>query len=159
MVALYGASTNGTRNSISYLNLLDWQGQARSFEALAAWRSSSYLLTGRGDPELLAGQMVSANFFAVLRVQPLVGRAYVAAEDQSGAAAIAMLGEGLWRRRFGADPAVVGTSLTLNGRPHTVVGVVPAHGPSLGRRQRTRQRRVHPAGAGRRRAVSRPRGQ
>src|SRR5712691_1150474 len=125
LVSIYGTNANGTRNSISYLNFLDWQRDNQTFEALAAWRGGQLSLTGSGDPEVLSGQMVSANFFAVLRVQPLFGRVFRAEEDRLGAAPVVVLGEGLWKRRFAANPNIVGTSVTLNGKAHTVVGVMP----------------------------------
>jgi predicted permease len=125
LVSLYGTNASGTKNSVSYPNLLDWQRDNHTLESLAAWRGSSFLLTGSGDPELLSGQMVSASFFEVLRVQPLVGRAFRADDDRLGAPSVVLLGEGFWKRRFAADPGIVGTSLTLNGKAHTVLGVMP----------------------------------
>jgi predicted permease len=125
LVSIYGTSANGTKNSISYPNFLDWQRDNQTFETLAAWRGGSFSMTGSGDPEVLTGQMVSANFWAVLRVQPLFGRVFWAEEDRLGAAPVVVLGEGFWKRRFAANPNIVGTSVTLNGKPHTVIGVMP----------------------------------
>jgi putative ABC transport system permease protein len=125
LVSIYGTNANGTKNSISYPNFLDWQRDNQTFETLAAWRGGSFSLTGNGDPEFLTGQMVSANFFSVLRVQPLFGRVFRAEEDRLGAAPVVVLGEGLWKRRFAANPNIVGTSITLNGKAHTVIGVMP----------------------------------
>lgn len=125
LVSIYGTNANGTKNSISYPNFLDWQRDNQTFETLAAWRGGSFSMTGSGDPEVLTGQMVSANFWAVLRVQPLFGRVFREEEDRLGAAPVVVLGEGLWKRRFAANPNIVGTSVTLNGKPHTVIGVIP----------------------------------
>jgi predicted permease len=126
LVALYSTSAYSNRNAISYLNFLDWQRQNRTFEELAAWRTDTFTLTGRGQAEHLVGVMVSANLFSTLRVPPLFGRTFRPDDDQRGAAPMAMIGEGLWVRRFGRDPQIVGQSLTLNGRDYTVIGVVPS---------------------------------
>jgi predicted permease len=125
LVSIYGTNANGTKNSISYPNFLDWQRDNQTFETLAAWRGGSFSMTGSGDPEVLTGQMVSANFMAVLGVQPLLGRVFRPEEDRLGAAPVVVLGEGFWKRRFAANPNIVGTSVTLNGKAHTVIGVMP----------------------------------
>jgi predicted permease len=125
LVMVYGTNKNANRNSISYPNYLDWRVQTRSFEHLAAFRGVRLTLSGSGLPEGLLGTMASANFFATLGVEPLVGRTFRRDEDQRGASGVAVLGEGFWRRRFAADPGVVGQHLTLNGRDHMVIGVVP----------------------------------
>ena len=125
LVLVYGTNADGDRNSISYLNYLDWRAQARSFDELAAFRGVSLTLTGAGLPERLLGTMASANFFAALGIRPLFGRTFRADEDQRGGAGVVILGEGFWRRRFAADPDVAGRHLTLNGRDYTVIGVMP----------------------------------
>ena len=86
-----------------------------------------FTLAGRVQAERLIGGRVSASYFSVLRTQPLLGRTFTATEDQTGAPPVALLGESLWRRAFAADPQVVGQTVTLDGRPHTVIGVMPAH--------------------------------
>lgn len=106
LVSIYGTNASGTKNSISYPNFLDWQRDNRTFEVLAAWRGSSFAFTGSSDPEVLTGQMVAANFFDVLRVQPLFGRVFLTEEDRLGAVPVVVLGEGFWTRRFAADPGV-----------------------------------------------------
>jgi predicted permease len=127
LVALYGTSrsANETKTSVSYPNLLDWQRDNQTFEALAGWRSGAFSLTGDGYPELVRGQQVSANIVSVLQVQPLLGRMFRAEEDRLGAEPVVVVGEGFWMRRFGADPNIIGRSITLNGKAHTVVGVLP----------------------------------
>jgi predicted permease len=125
LVSIYGTNASGTNNSISYLNFLDWQRATQSLDSLAAWRGSSFVLTDNDEPEVLSGQMVSASFFAALRVPPLIGRVFRGEDDQLGAAPVVILGEGFWKRHFAADPSVVGTRMMLNGRPHTVLGVMP----------------------------------
>ena len=127
LVAIYGTSraADETKTSVSYPNLLDWQLENQTFEALAAWRSGSFSLTGEGYPELLRGQRISANFISVLRVQPLLGRMFRAEEAQLGAEPVVMVGEGFWKQRFAADSNIIGRSVTLNEKPHTVIGVMP----------------------------------
>jgi predicted permease len=125
LVLVYGTSEHGNRNAISYPNYLDWRAQARSFEQLAAFRGIQLTLTGDGLPERLLGTMASANFFESLSVQPLLGRTFRPDEDERGAAGVALLGEGFWRRRFAGDPAIVGRHLTLNGLDYAVIGVMP----------------------------------
>ncbi len=126
LVALFQKARNEEKNSVSYPNLLDWQKQSQTFEGIAGGLNQSVTLTGHGQPEELMDILVSSNFFSVLRVNPVLGRTFTAAEDEREAAPVAMLGEDFWRRRFGADPKMVGQTLTLNGRPYTIIGIVPA---------------------------------
>jgi putative ABC transport system permease protein len=126
LVALFQKARNEEKNSVSYPNLLDWQKQSQTFEGIAGALNQSVTLTGHGQPEELLDILVSSNFFAVLRVNPVLGRTFTAAEDEREAAPVAMLGEDFWRRRFAADPKMVGQTLTLNGRPYTIIGIVPA---------------------------------
>jgi predicted permease len=126
LVALYQQTPNTDKSAVSYLNLLDWKQRTETFESIAGWRTDLFTLTGRGQPEQLAGMMVSADFFSVLRVQPLRGRTFHPEEDRRGTRGVALLGEEFWIRRFGSDPNVVGQSLTLNGRDVMVIGIVPA---------------------------------
>jgi putative ABC transport system permease protein len=91
----------------------------------AARGNESFNLTGAGEPERLQGRIVSAEFFSTLGVKPLIGRDFLAEEDHPGATPAAILSYGLWRRRFGADPSVIGKRITLNNQSFTVVGVTP----------------------------------
>ena len=112
--------------SISYPNFLDWRQQNNAFENIGVFRSSSYNLTGSGEPErLLAGQ-VSADLFAVLRVNAERGRIFTNEEDQPGATPVVVLSHALWQRRFGANPNIIGETLTFDGRSFTVIGIMPA---------------------------------
>ncbi len=97
----------------------------RAFSGVAAWHEDSFSLAGAGEPEQLPGARVSAELFRVLGVQPVLGRGFTAAEQRTGGGDVALLGEGIWRRRFGGDPGVVGRGLRLNGRAYTIVGVLP----------------------------------
>ena len=109
--------------SVSYPNFLDWREQQTSFELMAAMRPGSYNLSGDGEPERLAGSHVSPEFFKVLGVEPAPGRSFTEEENRPGASRVAVISHGLWQRRFGSDPDILGRALTLNGEPYTVVGV------------------------------------
>lgn len=99
--------------------------RTRSFDKLAAADAWEPSLTSNVDPERLHGQRVTATYFAVLGVSPLLGRAFTADEDTPGGPNLVILGDGLWRRRFGGDPSIVGRAVELNGDVYTVVGVMP----------------------------------
>jgi len=111
--------------SASLPDFLDWREQNQVFEDLAAISRRSLNLTGDGEPERLIGSYVSSSFFSLLRVQPSAGRGFLPGEDAPGAEHVAVLGYGLWQRRFGADPSLVGKTISLNGNDHTVVGIAP----------------------------------
>ena len=125
LVALYSRTPQFSRASISYPNFLDWVRENRTFSALAAYRADDFNLTGMGEPERLAAEMVSASFFPVLGVRPAIGRWFTPEEDQVGAAPVVLISGGLWERKFGASPDAVGKRVTLNGVGYTIVGVVP----------------------------------
>jgi putative ABC transport system permease protein len=111
--------------SVAPGNFLDWQKQNTVFEKLAAIRGFSYNLVDTGEPERLRGARVSAGLFEMLGVKPSQGRTFAAEEDQSGHDAVVILSHSLWQRRFGADPNILGRTLTLNASTYTVVGVMP----------------------------------
>lgn len=111
---------------VSYLNYRDWRAQSHSFSAVSAVRNLQMTLTGSGEPERLVAQMANANIFELLGVQAARGRTFLAQEDTPGAAGVAMISHGLWQRRFGGAESVLGQSLTLDNKPYTVVGVLPA---------------------------------
>jgi predicted permease len=126
LIALYARTPNYDRASISYPNFLDWVRENRSFYALAAYRPDDFTLSGRGEPERVAAEMVSASFFPLLRVQPVLGRTFLPEDDQIGARPVVLISGGLWKRRFGSSKDVLGQSLTLNDVAYTIVGVIPA---------------------------------
>jgi predicted permease len=126
LVALYSRVPNYDRASISYPNFLDWVRENRSFSALAAYRPDDFTLAGRGEPERVAAEMVSASFFPLLRVQPVLGRTLLPEDDQIGARPVVLISGGLWKRKFGSSKDVLGQSLTLNDVAYTIVGVIPA---------------------------------
>src|SRR5437764_281566 len=110
----------------SVLNFLSWRDETRTFEELAAIGFGAFTLTGVGEPEQLSGSRISPALTRVLGIRPIAGRAFTDDEEKPNAAAVAMVGEGLWKRRFGADLSVVGRTITLNDVPTTVVGIAPA---------------------------------
>ena len=111
--------------SFSYPNFEDWHEQNRSFEKFAAFNSQGHNLTGAGAAEHVKGKRVSADFFSVFGVTPIVGRNFDPQADRLGGAPEAMISEGLWRRRFGSASDLMGKGITLDGKGYTVVGVVP----------------------------------
>ena len=114
------------QTAVSPADFNDWRTQTTTLAAVAASDESTVNLTGSGPAERYTQARVSANMFALLGVEPILGRAFVSGEDAEGAPRVAILSEGLWRRRFGADPAVVGKQIVLDGFPTEVIGVAPA---------------------------------
>ena len=115
----------GSPTAVSPPDFLDWRAQAKSFSGLAAYFLSTTNLTGTGEPERLTQARVSANFFDILGVRPARGRGFLTGEDAATAPRVAILSDGLWRRRFGADPSIVGRTIRLDDYPTTVVGIAP----------------------------------
>ena len=113
------------KREFSYPDYQDYQ-QNNVFEGLAAYTGGGAILSGQGDPESLNAPRVNAAFFNVLGVDPLLGRTFQNDEDKQGGPKVTVLTYGLWQRRFGADPNIVGRGLTLNGQSYTVIGVLPA---------------------------------
>jgi predicted permease len=126
LVALYRQNTQFTEASIPYPNFLDWRRENHSFADLASYRHDDFNLTGMGEPERLNGEMVSASFFPLLGVKPVLGRTFTESEDLLGGARVALISEGLWKRKFASSPDTVGRSLDLNDTLYTIVGIIPA---------------------------------
>ena len=99
---------------------------AKSFEDVAAYSAWGFSLTGAGEPEQLKGARVTTNLFRLLGIRPALGRGFIPEEGTPGRGRVAVLGHGLWHRRFAADPQIAGKAITLNGEKYTVVGVMPA---------------------------------
>jgi putative ABC transport system permease protein len=117
--------------SFSVANLKDVRDQNSVFDSLVGYNGQNFVLSGTGaagsagEAERVNGRQVTSGMFATLGKQPILGRAFTADEEKSGAAGVLLLGEGFWERRFGRDPAVVGRSLVLGGETFTVIGVMP----------------------------------
>ncbi len=126
IVSMFEATPNFFKGSISYPNFLDWQRDNGSFEAMAAYRSTDGSITGVGQPENVHAQRVSATFFPILGVNPILGRNFTREEDRRGASPTALISEGLWKRKFASDRNVIGQRLIVAGQPRTIIGVIPA---------------------------------
>jgi len=124
LVMVWERYPNGFLSQVSPPDYNDWVEQNQSFDALAAFLSVSVTMIGPdGSAEQVTAQSVTARFFEVLGVPPLAGRTFVPSDAESPSTIV--VSEGFWRRRFGADPAMVGRSIVINGRPQTVIGIVP----------------------------------
>jgi putative ABC transport system permease protein len=115
-----------TTISTSYENYMDWRDQSHSFESLEATRGFTITLTGAAQPERLNARMMTAGLLPLLGVDAPLGRAFRADEDRAGGAPVVLLSYGLWQRRFGGSPDVIGKSMNLDSQPYTVVGVLPS---------------------------------
>jgi putative ABC transport system permease protein len=127
LVGVWGRHTIIGRETASLPDFLDWRAQGRSFEALAAMTLTRFNVTGAGEPEVVEGGLATADLLRVFGVVPSLGRGFRPDEERRAAPRVAMLGEGYWRRRFGAERDIVGQRMLLSGVPHTVIGIVPAH--------------------------------
>jgi predicted permease len=114
------------RWGFSYPDFLDCRRDCRSFERVAAWTYSGGTVTAPGEPEYVNGRRISADLFSLLRIELLRGRPFEAAEDQFGAAPVAIISTRLWQQRYGADPHAVGKPLLYDGAAYTIVGIAPA---------------------------------
>jgi predicted permease len=123
LAAVYASTPSFDESSLSYPNFLDWHKDNHSFSALGAFRPDDYNLTGAGEPERLHGHQISAEFFSALGISPILGRDILPEEDQAGGTPVVLIGDGLWKRKFGLSRDVLGKSITLNGKVYTIVGV------------------------------------
>jgi putative ABC transport system permease protein len=114
------------RSIVSPANYLDWKEQNRVFENTSAWRFWFFNLTGGDMPERLQGFQVSSSFFPLLGVEASLGRTFLPEDEQTGRDSVVVLSHGLWQRRFGADPEIIGRHVTIDGEKYTIVGVLPA---------------------------------
>ncbi|MEK6410276.1 MAG: ABC transporter permease [Acidobacteriota bacterium] len=123
---LLQAQVGSAEFPVSAGDFIDWRDQNQVFEQIAAFHTQPFNITGAGEPEFLGGVRASASLFSLLGVEPKLGRTFTVDEDQPGAGQVVLISHGLWQRRFGSDPNIVGQKLTLNDQPYTVVGVLPA---------------------------------
>ncbi|HET7273642.1 MAG TPA: ABC transporter permease, partial [Longimicrobiaceae bacterium] len=121
-----GSVETGETTWLSAREVIGYRENLQTFESFGAYTDLSANLTGGQEPERVAAGALTASAFEVLGVEALVGRTFTAEEDTPGADGVVVLGHGLWQRRFGGDPDVIGTDIQVNGRPRTVLGVMPA---------------------------------
>lgn len=114
------------RTQVSATDVDDWRHQNTVFEDVTTYGNWSATLLGEGESERLPGIQVGDGYFSIMKGTPLLGRTFLAEEQQDGKDFVIVLGYGLWQRRFGGDPNVIGQKINLSGRPYTVVGVMPA---------------------------------
>ena len=126
LVALRESKPNFEWGTIPYPTFRDWQKDNHTFSSIAVWRGYAFSLTGAGEAEQVNAQFVSSDFFPILGVKPLLGRSFLAGEDEIGAAPIAVISEGLWRRKFASAPDILSKGITLDGNSYSIVGVIPA---------------------------------
>ena len=121
------------RGQMSATDVADLRARNRVFEEISTYAGFRPVLTGQAEPERIAGAQVGDGFFEVMRAKPLLGRVFTPEEQHEGKDYVAVLSYGLWQRRFGGDPNVIGQTLMLSGRPYSVIGVMPADFQSLPR--------------------------
>jgi putative ABC transport system permease protein len=129
LVLLWGnvLRTNLERRGASLPDFLDWRSQSGSFEGMAAWWEATFTLYGKDEPEHINGEVVSPGYLSLLGIEPAIGRRFRAEEDVGfSAPPVVLISHGMWIRRFGADPSLNGKTLTIDQRPHTIIGVLPA---------------------------------
>jgi putative ABC transport system permease protein len=110
---------------INVAQLVEWRKRTQAFTGISAYRTTTATLTGDDRPELVPAARVSANLFEVLGIQPRLGRGFLEQEDHRGQHRVVILADSIWRRRFNADPSLIGRSIQLNGESNVVVGVLP----------------------------------
>ena len=125
LAALYETNESGREIAVAFPDYLDWRAGASAFEEMGARTPAGGVLTGEEGPERVTGRLVTASFFRTLGVRPAAGRFFTEEEDRPGGGRLIVLSHGLWLRRYGGDPGVVGRDVTFNGASWTVAGVMP----------------------------------
>ena len=118
------ADAAGAIQPFSFPRAIFLTEKSRAFSGLAAFTNENFNLTGRGDPEQLSAARVSWNFFDLLGVRPMLGRAFLSAEDQPGGKTVCLISHALWTRTFAARADIVGQNITLDATPYTIIGVL-----------------------------------
>ena len=117
-------TTRPGREGVSPANFIDWRDEPGGFEEMVALAYWSFDYTGKGEPEAFTGELVTKDFFHLLGVSALHGRTFLAEEYEPGHEKVVMLSHGLWQRRFGGDPSIVGQTISLRDETYTVVGIL-----------------------------------
>lgn len=125
---VWGRTPGGRNNTISAVDYKDYQAASTAFEELAAYGTfpERYVITGADEPEVVVGAVASGNMFRALEVGPALGRGFVPEDEAEAAGDPVVLSHGLWQRRFGGDPQILGRAIVLDGRSYEVIGVMPA---------------------------------
>jgi predicted permease len=126
LVTIHQSKPNFETGAIPYLNFLDLQRQNQTLQSIAISRGAGFTLIGAGEAERVAARMVSADFFNVYGLKPVLGRNFTAADDRKGADPVTMISAKLWARKFNSDPSLVEKSITLDDRSYRVIGVLPS---------------------------------
>jgi putative ABC transport system permease protein len=126
LVAVRQSASDGGLPGIAAYQYLSWREKQTSLEDIGAYTDNNFNLTGRGEPERISCAQVTASVFTTLGVQPVRGRLFMAQEDAAGATNVAIVSEKFWRARYGGEESILGSSLTLDNKPYTIVGVMPA---------------------------------
>ncbi len=113
------------QNTPAPANFVDWKNRNHVFEDMAAMHGNLMNLTGDGQPEEVEVKIVTANFFPLMGIRPVVGRTFLPEEDRAGGPRVVLLSRGLWVRRYGANPQIVSKTILLSGEKYTVIGVLP----------------------------------
>src|SRR5438093_3153103 len=117
--------SGSVQDTVSGPNFIDWRDQNQVFDHLGAYRYMLFGLVGGGQPETVVGLLVSSAVLPALGVQPMLGRTFLPEEDQPGRNLVVILSHGLWQRRFGSDPGLIGKTITIDNENRTVVGIMP----------------------------------
>src|SRR5688572_3218471 len=127
LIGVFGAepARGNFDDGLQYLDYLELRDQQRTLEDLMGYYTGTMIVSGEGLPERYSGGFVTWNFFRVLRVKPLVGRAFAESDAAPNAAPVAILSYDLWRTRYNRDPHVIGSTVRVNSRPSTVIGIAP----------------------------------
>jgi len=129
LTLVWDRDPQGIPRTVSAASYLDWRSQAKSFSGLAAWSPNSYVLPSSGRAEQITGAAVTANFFSILGVKPVLGRTFLPGEDgienPADASRVCVIGYRVWQESLGADPNVLGRTVTLNQVPYAVIGIMP----------------------------------
>lgn len=113
------------RGGVSFLDVQDWRARTHGFVDVAAVTGRSLTLSGTDEPERFNGATVTWNMFPMIGIQPVLGRQIRQEEDTPGGPRVVLLSHGVWQRRYASDPNVLGRTITVNGNPHTIIGVMP----------------------------------
>jgi|CXWL01.1.fsa_nt_gi putative ABC transport system permease protein len=125
LVSIWDSSEKNPRNEVAFANYVDWKAQQTSFETMGLYRWWTANITDGGRPERVQGFQFTGDILAALGMKPELGRFFTPEESEPGKERVALLSHGLWVRRYGANPAVLGSTITINSVPRTIIGVLP----------------------------------